>query len=331
VSTTQTVQDNEEHIPEQQPVHDNSEKLNKVEYEEQMDTDKDTDTDFHHKDNSEKINKIEYSDIDSDNDIEFHHKDNSEKLNKIEYDSNISENDQEEIESEDEKIAAKTTTAPTASTASTKSGEDRDEIAPATPSPPVEEAFDPKAAVDIPSDVVSQAAPIEHVLADALTGSKSASSTPAIISESHKPVIPKLTIPSYAARNAVFVNKGPIEPNFIQRSRSVNSYEPYDWNRGTPTQADVVEKRNKVKSMMEHAWDGYSKKAWGASEVNPITGEAKNSELFGNSNTGLTIIDGLGTLYIMGLHRRFLEARDWIENELFFDVQHIVSYIVYKL
>ena len=41
---------------------------------------------------------------------------------------------------------------------------------------------------------------------------------------------------------------------------------------------------------MIHAWNGYAKNSFGETEVNPITGEPKNSDLFGSAPTGLTII-----------------------------------------
>lgn len=71
--------------------------------------------------------------------------------------------------------------------------------------------------------------------------------------------------------------------------------------------------------MMKHAWDGYVKYAWGYHELRPISRHGHSSSLFGDfSNTGVTIVDSLDTLYIMGLMDEFQQARDWIEHNLDF-------------
>ncbi|XP_046462411.1 mannosyl-oligosaccharide alpha-1,2-mannosidase IA-like isoform X2 [Daphnia pulex] len=71
--------------------------------------------------------------------------------------------------------------------------------------------------------------------------------------------------------------------------------------------------------MMKHAWDGYVKYAWGYHELRPISRHGHSSSLFGDfSNTGVTIVDSLDTLYIMGLMDEFQRARDWIEHNLDF-------------
>jgi len=85
----------------------------------------------------------------------------------------------------------------------------------------------------------------------------------------------------------------------------------YDFNRGTPTDPDVVEKRNTIKQMMQVAWDGYKKYAWGASEVKPISKKRHKTAIFGNADIGATIIDALDTLYLMGMTKEFDEGRTW--------------------
>jgi hypothetical protein len=60
-----------------------------------------------------------------------------------------------------------------------------------------------------------------------------------------------------------------------------------------------------------HAWNGYKKYAWGEDELRPIT--KTTSRWF---NLGLTIVDSLDTIYIMGLKDEFKEARDWVESSL---------------
>ncbi|XP_058807864.1 endoplasmic reticulum mannosyl-oligosaccharide 1,2-alpha-mannosidase isoform X2 [Phymastichus coffea] len=61
------------------------------------------------------------------------------------------------------------------------------------------------------------------------------------------------------------------------------------------------------------SWDSYKKYAWGHDNVKPIT--KGYHDWFG---LGLTIVDALDTLYIMGMHEEFQDARNWIQNNLSF-------------
>ena len=67
---------------------------------------------------------------------------------------------------------------------------------------------------------------------------------------------------------------------------------------------------------MKHAWDGYVKYAWGFQELSPVSRQGHRSSLFGDFNTGVTIVDSLDTLYIMGMMDEFKQGRDWIEKNL---------------
>jgi hypothetical protein len=64
---------------------------------------------------------------------------------------------------------------------------------------------------------------------------------------------------------------------------------------------------------MKWAWFGYKKYAWGKDELNPVS--KGNHEWFG---LGLTLIDALDTLYLMGLKEEFGEAREWVNDHLDF-------------
>ncbi|XP_043286464.1 endoplasmic reticulum mannosyl-oligosaccharide 1,2-alpha-mannosidase [Venturia canescens] len=63
----------------------------------------------------------------------------------------------------------------------------------------------------------------------------------------------------------------------------------------------------------KHSWEGYKKYAWGHDNVKPIS--KSFHEWFG---LGLTIVDSLDTMYIMGLNKEFKEARTWVEETLVF-------------
>ncbi|XP_052865917.1 mannosyl-oligosaccharide alpha-1,2-mannosidase IA [Anopheles cruzii] len=77
----------------------------------------------------------------------------------------------------------------------------------------------------------------------------------------------------------------------------------------------VREKRNKIKEMMIHAWSNYKLYAWGKNELRPLTKRGHSNSIFGSFDLGATIVDGLDTLYLMGLHSEFAEGRDWIERK----------------
>ncbi|KPP66808.1 endoplasmic reticulum mannosyl-oligosaccharide 1,2-alpha-mannosidase-like [Scleropages formosus] len=68
-----------------------------------------------------------------------------------------------------------------------------------------------------------------------------------------------------------------------------------------------------VKEAFRHAWKGYREFAWGHDELKPIS--KSYGEWFG---LGLTLIDALDTMWIMGLKEEFEEARKWVATELSF-------------
>ncbi|KAG8482001.1 hypothetical protein CXB51_026887 [Gossypium anomalum] len=67
-----------------------------------------------------------------------------------------------------------------------------------------------------------------------------------------------------------------------------------------------MQRREKVKEAMIHAWSAYEKYAWGNDELLPQTQSGENS--FGG--LGATIVDSLDTLLIMGLDEQFQKARE---------------------
>lgn len=82
--------------------------------------------------------------------------------------------------------------------------------------------------------------------------------------------------------------------------------------------------------MTKHAWENYVRYAWGKNELKPISKRGHGASIFGNLPFGATILDGLDTLYIMGLKDEFKQARDWVANEL--DLSAMVSnnyYIIF--
>ncbi|ELU14315.1 hypothetical protein CAPTEDRAFT_228579 [Capitella teleta] len=79
-----------------------------------------------------------------------------------------------------------------------------------------------------------------------------------------------------------------------------------------------AKRREKVKEMMKFSWDQYATYAWGHNELKPISRKGHSASIFGNSALGATIVDGLDTLYIMGLMDEFKKGRDWVATALQF-------------
>ncbi|KAK5642975.1 hypothetical protein RI129_009142 [Pyrocoelia pectoralis] len=75
-----------------------------------------------------------------------------------------------------------------------------------------------------------------------------------------------------------------------------------------------------VVDAFKHAWKGYRQFAWGHDHLKPMS--EGYHDWFG---LGLTIVDSLDTLYIMGLKKEFFEAREWVEKFLHFDKNRDVN------
>ncbi|QCE00982.1 mannosyl-oligosaccharide 1,2-alpha-mannosidase MNS1 [Vigna unguiculata] len=82
-----------------------------------------------------------------------------------------------------------------------------------------------------------------------------------------------------------------------------------------------IQRREKVKEAMLHAWGSYEKYAWGQDELQPQSKSGVNS--FGG--LGATLVDSLDTLYIMGLNEQFQKAREWVANSLDFNKDYEAS------
>lgn len=98
-------------------------------------------------------------------------------------------------------------------------------------------------------------------------------------------------------------------------------------NKLRPNQKEVsndpidIQRSQKVKEAMLHAWTSYEKYAWGQDELQPQSKSGVNS--FGG--LGATLIDSLDTLYIMGLDEQFQRAREWVVNSLDFNKNYEAS------
>ncbi|KAH8416706.1 hypothetical protein KR222_009822, partial [Zaprionus bogoriensis] len=80
------------------------------------------------------------------------------------------------------------------------------------------------------------------------------------------------------------------------------------------------ERQAAVVAAFKHSWAGYKKYAWGHDNLKPVS--QSSHEWFG---LGLSIVDSLDTMYIMGLEDEFNEARDWVKQSLHFHTSRDVN------
>lgn len=69
-----------------------------------------------------------------------------------------------------------------------------------------------------------------------------------------------------------------------------------------------------VRLEMVHCWRGYREKAWGHDEVRPVTGGHHDWVAI-----GITILDTIDTIWLMGLKKEYEQARDFVAKELEYD------------
>jgi mannosyl-oligosaccharide alpha-1,2-mannosidase len=79
-----------------------------------------------------------------------------------------------------------------------------------------------------------------------------------------------------------------------------------------------------VRKEMRWAWAHYRKLAWGKDQIKPISGGFESFPLK-NHHLGLSLIEALDTLWIMGLDDEFSDGVQWVKANLDFDVDGEVS------
>lgn len=79
-----------------------------------------------------------------------------------------------------------------------------------------------------------------------------------------------------------------------------------------------------VKAQMAWAWDLYRKQAWGKDEIKPISGTFSSFPLK-DHHLGLSLVEALDTLWVMGLDSRFQDGVDWVKAHFDADVDGEVS------
>ena len=79
-----------------------------------------------------------------------------------------------------------------------------------------------------------------------------------------------------------------------------------------------------VRREMRWAWEQYREHAWGKDQIKPISGGSESFPLK-NHHLGLTIVEALDTLWVMGLDEEFRDGVEWVKRNLDFDVDGEVS------
>ena len=74
-----------------------------------------------------------------------------------------------------------------------------------------------------------------------------------------------------------------------------------------------------VRAEFQWAWQGYVAKAWGKDEINPVSGTSRSFFIEGH-DLGLSLVEALDTLWIMGLDAEFQAGVDWVKSSLDFNV-----------
>lgn len=79
-----------------------------------------------------------------------------------------------------------------------------------------------------------------------------------------------------------------------------------------------------VRGEMAWAWGHYKAHAWGKDEIKPLSGGFSSFPLK-HQHLGLSLVEALDTLWLMGLDAEFAEGVDWVKRNLHFDVDGDVS------
>ncbi|XP_073974597.1 alpha-Mannosidase class I b [Rhodnius prolixus] len=79
----------------------------------------------------------------------------------------------------------------------------------------------------------------------------------------------------------------------------------------TENEIKVTERQQAVVQAFKHAWTGYVRFAWGHDHLKPIS--QRHHDWF---KLGLSIVDSLDTMNLMGLNQELAAAREWIANGL---------------
>ncbi|CBQ72789.1 related to alpha-mannosidase [Sporisorium reilianum SRZ2] len=87
-----------------------------------------------------------------------------------------------------------------------------------------------------------------------------------------------------------------------------------------PVRKADPQRRDAILAAFTHSWSAYKRDAWGYDEYHPISQHGSNLSGKHGQGIGYTIVDTLDTLILMGLKDDYEQARDWVRDELDWDV-----------
>jgi mannosyl-oligosaccharide alpha-1,2-mannosidase len=76
---------------------------------------------------------------------------------------------------------------------------------------------------------------------------------------------------------------------------------------------------DEIRTELLHGWLGYRDHAWGHDELLPVSG-GSHAFFLPKHSVGLSIVEALDTLYVMGLDAELTAGVDWLRRNLDFDV-----------
>ena len=123
---------------------------------------------------------------------------------------------------------------------------------------------------------------------------------------------------------SVHVDSDSYQPQGPNRySEWKNGTSPYNVSLFQEMKSDNLarSRREHIKDAMKFVWNNYRKYAFGADELKPKSGE--KDECWGG--IGVTLVDALDTLILMGMDDEFKEATEWVSKNLDFDKNETVS------
>ncbi|XP_017073757.1 mannosyl-oligosaccharide alpha-1,2-mannosidase IA isoform X1 [Drosophila eugracilis] len=174
--------------------------------------------------------------------------------------------------------------------------------------------------IGLSNDSGPSSAPASSVSSSSSTGPRILQAAEALMEGN----VDSISLPAAAPLTAATKNPGSSTPTATVNNSttlSTNTTKP-DITMGIADHNPAgieFERRAHVKKMMEHAWHNYKLYAWGKNELRPLSQRPHSASIFGSYDLGATIVDGLDTLYIMGLEKEYREGRDWIERKFTLD------------
>ncbi len=126
-------------------------------------------------------------------------------------------------------------------------------------------------------------------------------------------------LPSESAKSPDTSHK-PVPSETADQPEPVSNFDGRHVIAGEPVKAQVVSidelppqtaRQKQVVAAFKHAWKAYRIYAWGKDELKPVSRSSR--EWF---NLGLTLVDSLDTMWLMGLEEEFVEAQEWVEYRM---------------